>query len=552
MSYPRNAASPPTVAVGVIYLLSDGTIQTSGASARVKTGSGAWGAAAGTLACDTTSGVWTYVPTQSETDAESFLVAVYKASSTGAQVTVVTSASANAGYSGVDWGKVTGASSTVDLSGTTISPAGVRSAVGLASADLDTQLADLPTVAEFEARTLLAAAYFDAAADAVTVGTNNDKVGYALSSAGVDAIVADFLVHVITKGGAGTIERAFWQAAKLQASSEGEVSGTPTASAFDTNLTAVDGSFDDLLLVFVSGSLEGEARPIATYSNTDGRITLQQSLTAAPSAADEFLIIPSHTHPISDIQNGLATSEALATVDGNVDTLVARITSTLFDGITSMASWLGALAGKSTDASTLAEIQSTTAGATFANSTDSLEAIRDRGDAAWAPGEAGSGDASQSTLLAVQDQVEAIAGTLGGTAISVTSRIADGGSMVIYTGDDLKVRSGTQVTVSISDAAGGIYSRLSAIGTSKLSWGAARPSQAAGAISGTISSITQSGSGDDQVVNLVIEILDAGVSLNPADDYIWQVASTSSSGDEYTEIEGTLDLRRRVAVPVTV
>jgi len=434
----------------------------------------------------------------------------------------------------------------------TLDAAGVRSAVGLASADLDTQLADLPTVAEFQARTLLAAGYFDAATDSVTVGTNNDKADYALSSTSRDAIVADFLAHVITKGSAGTIERAFWQAAKSQASAEGEVSGTPTVSAFDTDLTAVSGAFDDLLILFVSGSLTGEARPIASYSNTDGRITLQEQLTAAPSSADEFLIIPSHTHPIADIQSGLATSAALATVDSNVDTLLDRITSTLFSGITSMASWLGALAGKSTDASTLAEIQSTTAGATFANSTDSLEAIRDRGDAAWAPGEAGSGDASQSTLLAVQDQVEAIAGTLGGTAISVTSRIADGGSMVIYTGDDLKVRSGTQVTVSISDAAGGIYSRLSAIGTSRLSWGAARPSQAAGAISGNISSITQSGSGDDQVVNLVIEVLDAGQSLNPADDYIWQVASTSSSGDEFTEVEGTLDLRRRVAVPVTV
>ncbi|MFZ9091412.1 MAG: hypothetical protein ACO3FE_15135, partial [Planctomycetaceae bacterium] len=40
----------------------------------------------------------------------------------------------------------------------TLDAAGVRSAVGLASADLDTQLSDLPTVAEFEARTLLAAA----------------------------------------------------------------------------------------------------------------------------------------------------------------------------------------------------------------------------------------------------------------------------------------------------------------------------------------------------------------------------------------------------------
>jgi hypothetical protein len=134
MSYPRNAASPPVIAVGAIYLLADGTIQTTGASARVKTGSGAWGAAAGTLACDSTSGVWTYTPAQTETDAESFLVAVYKSASTTAQVTVATSASATAGYSGVDWGKVTAATSTVNLSGTTISTtqqvASVSGAVG--------------------------------------------------------------------------------------------------------------------------------------------------------------------------------------------------------------------------------------------------------------------------------------------------------------------------------------------------------------------------------------------------------------------------------------
>ena len=154
---------------------------------------------------------------------------------------------------------------------------------------------------------------FDAGSDTVTVG-----------SASRDAIVAEFLAHVISKGDAGTIERAFWQAAKSQASAEGEVSGTPTVSAFDTDLTAVTGAFDDLLILFVSGSLTGEARPIASYDNTDGRITLQESLTAAPSAADEFLIIPSHTHPIADIQNGLATSAALATVDSLVDLLVSR------------------------------------------------------------------------------------------------------------------------------------------------------------------------------------------------------------------------------------
>ena len=64
----------------------------------------------------------------------------------------------------------------------TLDAAGVRSAVGLASANLDTQLSDLPTVAEFEARTLVAAAYFDPAVDAVTVGTNGDKTGYSLTA----------------------------------------------------------------------------------------------------------------------------------------------------------------------------------------------------------------------------------------------------------------------------------------------------------------------------------------------------------------------------------
>jgi hypothetical protein len=55
-------------------------------------------------------------------------------------------------------------------SGSGLDAAGVRSAIGLASANLDTQLADLPTVAEFEARTLPSADYFDSDNDVVLVG----------------------------------------------------------------------------------------------------------------------------------------------------------------------------------------------------------------------------------------------------------------------------------------------------------------------------------------------------------------------------------------------
>ena len=83
--------------------------------------------------------------------------------------------------------------------------AGVRSAIGLASANLDTQLGDIPTVSEFNARTLVAADYFDPATDTVanvttvaTTTTNTDMVTAAAIRSEIDsnstqlaAIVAD-------------------------------------------------------------------------------------------------------------------------------------------------------------------------------------------------------------------------------------------------------------------------------------------------------------------------------------------------------------------------
>ena len=163
--------------------------------------------------------------------------------------------------------------------------------------------ADTSTLAT--AASIAALNNFDPATDTVTVGTNNDKTGYALSSAANDAIGAAFLAYTLTKGSPGTIERAFWQSLKATQLADGEVSGTPTASAFDTNLTAVTGAYDHLLLLFTSGSLAGEARPIDSYSSTNGRITLQEPLTAAPSASDEFIVVPDHSHPVAEIVEGV-------------------------------------------------------------------------------------------------------------------------------------------------------------------------------------------------------------------------------------------------------
>jgi len=76
-----------------------------------------------------------------------------------------------------------------------------------------------------------------------------------------------------------------------------------------------------------------------------------------------------------------------------VTTLLSRIPSALFTGITSLAEWLGLIAGKQTANSTArTEIRATGAGSgTYDETTDSQEAIRDRGDAAWTGSGSGGG-----------------------------------------------------------------------------------------------------------------------------------------------------------------
>lgn len=93
----------------------------------------------------------------------------------------------------------------------------------------------------------------------------------------------------------------------------------------------------------------------------------------------------------------------LSGIKTDTTTLLSRITNTLFSGITSLAQWLGALAGKQTANSTArTEIRATGAGSgTFLETSDSLEAIRDRGDAAWVTGAGGGGTGSGAYAVTV-------------------------------------------------------------------------------------------------------------------------------------------------------
>ena len=146
--YPRNATSPEPIAIGQVVQISDGAIQTSGVTVRIKPVGVAEANGAGTTAYST-DGVVLYTPTQAETNYTSFVLIASKAGCFAASQTVITSASNTPGYAGVDWSKIGNATSTVALTNTTISTSQVVASV----------------------------------AAAVTVGTNNDKTGYSLTQA---------------------------------------------------------------------------------------------------------------------------------------------------------------------------------------------------------------------------------------------------------------------------------------------------------------------------------------------------------------------------------
>jgi hypothetical protein len=132
---------------------------------------------------------------------------------------------------------------------------------------------------------------------------------------------------------------------------ETTLTGTPTTTSMQlTAGSTVDGAYEDHTLVILSGATVGETSPIATYTGATRTCTFAaaDAFTSAPSSGDSCVVKLDHVHPVSEIREEIdANSTQLAKLDGM-------------------------------------------RGATFNTATDSLEAIRDRGDAAWTTGAGGS------------------------------------------------------------------------------------------------------------------------------------------------------------------
>ena len=136
---------------------------------------------------------------------------------------------------------------------------------------------------------------------------------------------------------------------------------------------------------------------------------------------------------VTAVQSGLATSAALTTVGTNVSSILGKLS-----GITLLKNWLALIMGKTADTGTRAEVNATTAGAGYNETTDSQEAIRDRGDSAWISG----GGGGTTTIVTLQ------------AAAGISPGVIVGPSEPLVIGDDYLTVMNRSVRINLLDANG--------------------------------------------------------------------------------------------------
>lgn len=167
---------------------------------------------------------------------------------------------------------------------------------GVSNADLDAILTDTGTTIPGTITTMQ---------NDLDIITDSD--GVILGAAGIDLVWDE----VITKAAHDVANSAAKYVRQTKQSTVGidsavdDPGAAATTTVFNTDLTEADDFWNDSLIVFTTGSLANQSRPILDYANTNGQITLDEPLTSAPADNDEFIIKAYHTHPVSQIADGV-------------------------------------------------------------------------------------------------------------------------------------------------------------------------------------------------------------------------------------------------------
>jgi len=308
--YPKNAASPEPIAIGAVAQISDGAVQTSGVTVRIKPVGVAEADGAGTVSYST-DGIVIYTPTQAETNYTSFIVIAKKTGCHPVSQTIITTNSSVPGtvclspsqgpvtFTGAAASGATPATSGLTLvggaasttSGGTAAP-GLTSTGGAGAASMNgAQAGGLfvggasggvsssgPAGIRFQGTDLGAGMQATSAnrnAINCNPGTNYNAIGG-----------GNFNGNLI--GSVGTITTP--PDVYVQATSPIN-SHTSTTVQFDPNTFGVDNYARGMSIRCVSGTGIGQERTIVSYIDSTGTMTIDRAWDVTPAAFDGFDIV---------------------------------------------------------------------------------------------------------------------------------------------------------------------------------------------------------------------------------------------------------------------
>ena len=295
--YPINAASPERIAIGAVIDIATGAVQTSGCAVTVRGQGGAEAGSAGTIAYGAT-GIVYYTPTQAETNFSSFTLIASKASCIPVCVTIVTSASAVAGYAGLDWGVMTQKTATNALTNTTVGTVtAVTGAVGSVTGAVGSVTGNVGGNVVGSVASVTAG---------VTVTTNNDKTGYALTavtglgnqtanitgnlSGSVNSVTSNVNADVVKLNGDATAAAVLATLNGTTVVYSGTVTGAATTTTLiDSGLTQADTDWWKGRIIIFKSVIALQATDITGFDPATDKLTFT-ACTQAPTGATYVII----------------------------------------------------------------------------------------------------------------------------------------------------------------------------------------------------------------------------------------------------------------------
>ena len=219
-------------------------------------------------------------------------------------------------------------------------------------------------------------------------------------------------------------------------------------------------------------------------------------------------------------------------------TLLSRIPAALFAGLTSLAQWLGLIAGKQLgNATARTEVRATGAGTgTFDEATDSLEAVRDTAPLGTAMRGTDSA-ATASALATAQTDLDTLTGADGATLATAQANYAPSKA-----GDAMALTSGERTTLAAAiwnaltsgmTTVGSLGKKLAdwVVGTIDTYTGNTKQTGDVGAAGAGLTAVPWNAAWDAEVQSEVADALDAAVPASPTANSLNERVKTMDDAD---------------------